>query len=501
MGDEQNLVHSPTGSPVHLYSYLCMYQPSIHMRKFLFILFPVILMTACTQQKPLTPAEAKEIAKEAYIYGFPMVMNYKTMWAYTINSASPEFKGGFNEIGCEARVYTPQDKAVVTPNSDTPYCMFWADLNREPLVITVPEIAPDRYYSFQLIDLYTHNFAYIGTLTTGNDAGSFLITKADWQGEVPENIEAVFPCETDLFFVIVRVQLFDAGDLDHVKRIQESFGFTGLAEYLGETPPPASGEIIFPVWNEGDQFTINAFTYIDFLMNLTETEPSEKDLRERFKKLRIGDDDVFNPDAFQEEIRTAIEEGVQEGIAEIEDFIATIATDPLSSAKIFGTREFLTESAMNNYQLDNFYLLRAAAAQRGLFGHSGEEAVYPTYLFEAQGVPFNAAENNYVLVFPKDALPPVKSFWSLTMYDAKTQLLVDNPIDRYLINSTMTNDFVYGKDGSLTLYVQQHSPGKALEANWLPAPNGPFYCVLRLYGPEESVLNGTWSSPKMIKNQ
>lgn len=123
----------------------------------------------------LTPAEAKTIAKEAYVYGFPMVMNYKTMYMYVVNEKSPEYKGPFNYLGCEARVYTPDDKAVVTPNSDTPYCMFWVDLRPEPVVISVPEMEPKRFYHLQLIDLYTHNFAYIGTLTTGNGAGKYLI--------------------------------------------------------------------------------------------------------------------------------------------------------------------------------------------------------------------------------------------------------------------------------------------------------------------------------------
>ena len=133
------------------------------------IVLTFLLGTACKAPKSeLTGEEAKKLAKEAYIYGFAMVMNYKTMWLYTLNQDSPEYKGDFNQKTCEARVYTPEDKGIVTPNSDTPYCMFWADLRQEPRVITVPEVADDRYYSFQLIDLYTHNFAYIGTLTTGN---------------------------------------------------------------------------------------------------------------------------------------------------------------------------------------------------------------------------------------------------------------------------------------------------------------------------------------------
>ena len=136
-----------------------------------------------SQAQELTPDEARAIAKDAYIYGFPLVMNYKTLYMYTIDEQSPEYKGPFNAVSCDARVFTPEDKAVVTPNSDTPYCMFWLDLRAEPMVISVPEIEAERYYSFQLIDLYTHNFAYIGTLTTGNSAGKFLVTGPTGMGK------------------------------------------------------------------------------------------------------------------------------------------------------------------------------------------------------------------------------------------------------------------------------------------------------------------------------
>jgi len=136
-----------------------------------------LLATACnrgtkTGLQNLSPDEARSIAKEAYVFGFPMVMNYKTMYNYTLNAQSPDYKGPINQKSCEARLYTPDDKAVVPPNSDTPYCMFWMDLRDEPQVISVPEMETERYYSFQLIDLYTHNFAYIGSLTNGNKAGN-----------------------------------------------------------------------------------------------------------------------------------------------------------------------------------------------------------------------------------------------------------------------------------------------------------------------------------------
>jgi hypothetical protein len=182
----------------------------------------LLIIAACTPsgQAPLQEEEAGAIATEAYVYGFPMVMNYKTMFQYTLDESSPEYKGPFNRFACIARLFTPEDKAIVSPNADTPYCMLWGDLRSEPVVLTVPQIEPDRYYSVQLIDLYTHNFAYVGTLTTGNGAGSYLIAAPGWSGEMPEGIEEVIPAETDFFFSIVRTQLFGPDDLDRVKEIR-----------------------------------------------------------------------------------------------------------------------------------------------------------------------------------------------------------------------------------------------------------------------------------------
>jgi len=442
--------------------------------------------------------EVRSVAKEAYIYGFPMVVNYKTMYMYAVNPESPEYKGGFNVLKNEARVYTPEDKAVVTPNSDTPYGMGWFDLRTEPFVIQVPEMEPERFYQVQLVDLYTHNYAYISTVATGNQSGKYLLAGPGWQGDVPADISAVIPSETSLIFMAVRTQLFNPGDLGRVKEIQQAFKLEPLSAYAGTPAPPAAPTIAFPDWVEGSQFDARAFNYIDFMMELTERHPNEAAMYARFAQIGLGIGEGFDIDKVSPETREVLEASIKDGFAAMEGVIAKLITDPLSSAKVFGTREFLTQTALD-FGLDKLWLLRMTGAHLGLYGNSGAEALYPTYQTDADGEPLSANENNYTLTFPKGKFPPVKAFWSLTMYDGKTQLLVDNPLDRYLLNSPMMDQFSLNEDGSLTLVIQRDHPGAAQESNWLPAPDGPFYLTLRLYGPEEQVLAGNWQHPPVRK--
>ncbi len=455
---------------------------------------PISLARAATE---ISPEEEREIAEEAYVYGFPMVMGYKTMHSYTLDEASSEFKGPFNQISCEARLYTPDDDAIVTPNSDTPYCMIWMDVSREPLVLKVPELESERYYGFQIIDLYTHNYAYVGTLSTGNGAGNFLLAGPDWRGETPAGISSVFRSETNHNFSIARTQIFGPDDLERVEQIQSSYGLEPLSAYLGmDTAPPLEAPE-FPDWVEGSQFDVRIFAYLDFLLSLTEPNEREKPLLARFAKIGLGTEEPFEMADLPPEVQMAVQDGVAAGFLSIEDFVAHAVGDPLASAKIFGTREFLEASAAENYGLDNPYLMRAAAAHVGLYGNSAAEAIYPTFFTDADARPLTGIENEYTMTFAKDQLPPIKAFWSLTMYDGRTQLLVDNPLDRYLLNSTMMDRLVRQEDGSLVLYVQSRSPGQELEANWLPAPEGPFYLVMRLYGPEPAALDGNWTPPAL----
>jgi len=436
----------------------------------------------------LNAVEAIAIAREAIIYAFPIVEGYKTLYKQAVDKSASDYKAPFNHIGHARDVATPEDTWVVTPNSDTPYSFAWLDLRAEPVVITMPRVDSGRYYSAQLIDLSTFNFAYLGTRSFGNGGGDFLITGPDWQGETPAGIKAVIPCETQLLYALFRTQLFNAGDIASVRAIQDGYRVQPLSAYLG-SPAPATGPAI--VWPKpvGDMTeSARVFTYLNFLLQFIPPHPSEAELLARFASLGIGAGRRFEPDTLSPELRAAVEEGIRRAFEEdLAGTVKRINTGTLSSGDLFGTRAFL----------QNNYLYRFTGAKLGIYGNSREEAFYPAYFADAEGKQPDASQHRYILRFAKGQLPPAEAFWSLTMYDGKTQLLVANPLRRYLVNSPMGETYNVGTDGSVTFYIQKDSPGTDQESNWLPAPDGPFYLIMRIYIPKPDTFNGQWQQPKL----
>jgi len=451
-----------------------------------------ILLIAISVQAAQEPSveEARAIAKEAYIYGNPMVDSYRIQYAYFVDTKNPEYKAPFNTIKNIARVYTPEDKAIQTPNSDTPYSMLGMDLRAEPLVLTLPAIEKNRYYSVQLIDAYTFNFGYMGSRTTGNDGGTFLVAGPGWNGEKPKGIKSVIHSETDFAIAAYRTQLFNPDDLDNIKKIQEGYRVEPLSTFLGQPAPAAPPKIDFikPLTPDEQKTSLEFFNILNFVLQFCPTNPSEQELMERFARINVGAGKTLDVAKLSPELKKAIADGMADAWKELAEFEKTsIATGKVNSGDLFGTREFLK----------NNYLYRFAAAVLGIYGNSKQEAMYPIYQEDADGQKLDASTNRYTLRFPKDQLPPVNAFWSLTMYQLPSSLLVANPLNRYLINSPMLPELKRDADGGLTLYIQHESPGADKESNWLPAPNGPFMAVLRLYWPKEEALDGIWKAPPM----
>lgn len=436
----------------------------------------------------LTVADARAIARDAYIYGFPLVDNYRILYSYFVDVGGPEYKAPWNELFNNARVYTPDDTAIQTPNSDTPYSYVGADLRAEPLVFTVPQIEDGRYYSLQFIDLNTFNFAYVGSRATGNGAGNYLLAGPGWDGETPPGIDQVIRCETKLAFVLYRTQLFSPDDIDTVKQIQAGYHVQLLSAFLGETAPPVSPAIAFypPLGADDQRTSLAFFDELNFLLQFCPVPPSEVALRERFATLGIAAGQPFNADGLAPDIRQACQDGMAEAWQAVAGVRDGIDTGEVDTGDFFGTREYVNGN----------YLYRMAGAALGIYGNSKEEALYPAYGADAEGQPLDGA-HRYTLRFAPGHLPPVNAFWSATMYTLPESLLNANPLNRYLINSPMLPDLIKDTDGGITLAIQHDSPGADKEANWLPAPAGPFQVVMRLYWPQPEAMDGAWKAPPL----
>jgi hypothetical protein len=398
----------------------------------------------------------------------------------------------------EHRVFTYKDTAIPTPNSDTPYSLLWMDLRAEPMVISVPEVEKKRYYSVQLVDGNTFNYGYVGSRATGNDAGDYLIAGPRWQGETPPGVKKAFRSDTDFSLAIFRTQLFDAADMDNVIKVQDGYKVQPLSAYLKQPAPAAPAAVDWPKFDK-DLVKTEFFEYLDFALQFAPPGPEEEAIRAKLASIGVGPGKKFNFKDLSLEHKAAILLGMKEGDKKVSEKAAGIgkSINGWNVGSAFGDRAF--------YNGD--WLLRAAAARAGIYGNDAVEAMYPMTKTLADGAALDGSKHEYTLTFPKGQLPPVNAFWSITMYDGKTQLLIENPINRYLINSPMLPGLKLNDDGSLTLYIQKDSPGKDKEANWLPAPDGPIYLVMRLYWPKTeppSILpagEGTWSPPALVQAQ
>jgi hypothetical protein len=440
--------------------------------------------------------EVKAIAEAGFIYGLPLVMNYAVQYEFTLDKASNQFKAPPNTLFNERRVFTYQDTAVVTPNSDTPYSIVWLDLRAEPMVITVPEIDKKRYFSVQLVDGSTFNYGYIGSRTTGNDGGHYMIVGPRWQGGTPAGIDKVFRSGSDFSLALFRTQLFDPADMPNVIKVQDGYAAQPLSVFLKQAAPPPAPAIDWPKIDK-ELAKTNFFEYLDFLLQFAPAAPDEEAIRAKLASIGVGPGKKFAFKDLSLEHKAAILLAMKEGEKKVDEKAAGIGRE-INGWRVgaaFGDRAFF----------DGDWLLRAAAVKAGIYGNDAVEAMYPQIRRTADGAELDGSKYKYTLTFPKGQLPPVNAFWSVTMYDGKTQLLIKNPIDRYLINSPMLPKMKNNKDGSLTIYVQKDSPGKDKESNWLPAPDGPVYMVMRLYWPTTeppSILppgEGTWQPPAVVQ--
>ena len=436
-------------------------------------------------------ARVQAIAEEAYIYGLPIVMNYAVMYDYAVDRQSSQFKAPFNQIHNMTHVATPADKAIVSPNSDTPYSFVWMDLRAEPMVLTVPAVAKGRYYSVMLCDGNTYNFGTIGSHATQGIPGAYMVVGPDWQGETPSGIQQVFRSNTQFALAGYRTQLFSPADMPNVEAVQAGYQAQSLSAYLQQPAPPAAAKIDFPPVNK-ELLKQNFFAYLDFALQFAPAAANEQAIRAKLASIGIGNGKFAEFKAMAARQHEALAAGVAAGEQKVSAAVPAL-----------GKREngwtLLLQGGGDLARYHGDWLTRAAVAKAGIYALDASEAMYALTRIEADGQPLDGSQHSYSITFPAGQLPPAEAFWSLTMYDGKTQLLVANPLKRYLINSPMLPQLQKNADGSLTLYLQKDSPGADKESNWLPAPDGPIYLGLRLYVPEPAARDGSWTVPPILR--
>lgn len=452
-------------------------------------------MSKITTASPVSAEMAREIAIEAYVFAFPIVLMEITRRV----SANMAPGSGANSLQLNApmNVFShlnrfPDDSfdTVVRPNADTLYSSLWFDVSREPLLITVPD-SGGRYFLLPIMDMWTHVFASPGARTTGTHAQTIAIVGADWKGDLPEGVRA-YRAPTPTGWMIGRTQTNGADDYAAVREFQAGINAIPLSAWGDKSYVPPSGTFdpALNVTAPSDQvFAMDAERYFGLFAKLMRDNPPHVDDQPMLDRLaRVGfiPGQDFDFSRLSSDARAALEEAPRRGQQKM------AAALPRSGTLANGWR--LIVHPMGTYGTD--YTRRAVIAYFGLGAVPPEDAVYPSALAQADGKPFDSAAK-YVMHFEADNIPPARAFWSLTMYNDK-QLFTANSIDRFAIGDR--DALTFNADGSLDLYIQRETPPRENQSNWLPAPaSGNFSMNLRVYWPKPSVLEGGWMPPEVIR--
>ncbi len=436
--------------------------------------------------------EAEAIAKEAYVYAYPMLENYRTMYVQAIDRSAREYRAPLNELVHETKLLGPEFRDVVRPNNDTLYSFAWLDLRAQPVVITVPAIE-HRYYSVQLVDMFTHNFAYLGTRATGGKAGSYVVAGPQWEGTEPSGTSGVFESDSEFVYCIIRIEVRGPDDVASVSQLQKGFFVTPLHVFLGRARAPAASGITFPSYDADKAKSAGFMDLFGFLLSQVETPQDESELMERFGRIGIHPGATAASLGLDPSTRRAVDAGVGAGLVAITRAASDPSIIPGVTSRVQDGWQGIDGLFGDGEAMRSKYLARAVAAMGGLYGNDTVEAYYPVGAADGAGEPLDGSIHEYRIHFEEGQLPPVDGFWSMTMYSLPDQLMVQNPIDRYSIGDRSA--LRYGKDGSLTIYIQHDSPEKTDESNWLPAPAGPFSVQLRMYLPKPEALRPLYLPP------
>lgn len=442
------------------------------------------------QAASISEQEAASIAVDAYVYFYPLLsMDVTRKVVVNVPAGAKPGFGPANEFHSMPEYPAGNFRAVVRPNFDTLYSSAFLDLTREPMVVSAPD-THGRYYLLPMLDMWSDVFASPGARTTGTKAAQFLITPPGWTGSVPEGVSEI-KAPTPHVWIIGRTRTDGPADYAAVHQIQADYKITPLSRW-GKAPEPVKAQFDSSVdmktppkiqvdTMSGEQY----FTYAAELLKVNPPHSTDQPMIAQLEKIGIKLGKSLDYAALAPAVRQALNAAPQTAQHLMKWKVATLA-------RVVNGWSMNTDT-MGVY--GNYYLKRAIVAQIGLGANLPEDAIYPLHLFDSTGKPLDGS-NRYTLHFEKESLPPVNAFWSITLYDSEG-FQVPNSLNRFAVSSWMP--FKYNPDGSLDLYFQSDSPGQGKEANWLPAPKGPFNLCMRLYGPRSEALTGKWNPPLVTK--
>lgn len=465
-------------------------------------LSPAAQAESAINEQAISEQEAHAIAVDAYIYFYSLLSMDITRKQFTNVEAGKEaFKGPVNTF-VNISEYPPANfRGVVRPNFDTLYSSAWLDMSKEPVVISVPDTA-GRYYLLPMLDMWTDVFASPGWRTTGTRAGTFLVTPPGWRPDLGDKFADEFKLPKDTqrieaptpyVWIIGRTKTDGPADYEAVHKIQAGYKVSLLSEF-GKTPKPVEVKIDpnvdmkTPPKVQVDSMA--AAPYFAYAAELLKRQPphiTDQPIIAQMKKIGIEPGKSFDIGKLDPVLQRALESAPQ-------DAQKLMAWKVPSLARVVNGWSMNTDT-MGVY--GNYYLKRAIVAQLGLGANLVEDAIYPLNIADESGKPLDGA-SKYTITFEKGAAPPVNAFWSITLYDADG-FQVGNSLNRFALSSWMP--FKYNTDGSLDLYFQNESPGADKEANWLPAPKGPFNLTMRLYAPKTDALTGKWNPQPVVRVQ
>lgn len=449
------------------------------------IVWSLLLAVAmrCSAQAPSpSVAEVRKIAKQAYLFAYPLVLMDLTRRNATMDG-SADFVNHFSHVPSFPDEHFRQ---VIRPNADTLYSTAWLDLTKEPLLLHVPD-TQGRYYVMQLMDAWTETIASPGKRTTGTAEGWFAMVGPGWSGELPSGAKRI-DLLTNVVWLLGRTQTNGKPDYDHVHTIQSGYQLALLNRYPQSQPALSLRDLaalrdragMRPPAQVAQMSAIDFFRRFAELLRNTPPHRADAPMLRQLSKIGIQTGQFFHPEGLAPERVKAVEEGAKAAM----DFL-----NRWEGRRAVGKTGWTFPVKAGRYGTD--YAARALAARYLLGGLSSEDAVYVSSWQDAEGRPLNGSRH-YTMHFVKGQIPHVRAFWSLTLYNAEGYFTA-NPIQRFAIGDR--DPLKFDPDGSLDLYIQPESPGPAQESNWLPAPEGDFNLALRMYWPDESIINGRWIPP------